>query len=68
MSKKKLNPNNGASSFNVGTKQGGYQGPLTGSGSRGTGKPKLNPNNGASSMPVNTGQSGKRGPMSGSRD
>lgn len=68
MSKAKLNPSNGAKSFKVKTGQGSYQGPITGSGSRGTSKPKLNPTNGAGSFKVKTGQGGSRGPISGSRD
>lgn len=67
MSKAKLNPTNGAAKFKVKTKQGSYQGPLTGSGARGTLKGKLNPTNGAGSMPVATGQGSYRGPVSGSR-
>lgn len=69
MSMKKLNPTNGAktksrSSF---AGQGSYQGPLTGSGSRGTSKAKLNPTNGAGGMKIKTAQGGYQGPLDGTR-
>jgi hypothetical protein len=68
MPKGKMKPNNGAGSMKVKTGQGSYQGPMTGSGMRGTSKGKLNPTNGAKSMPVSSGQGSYRGPANGVRD
>jgi len=67
MSKSKLNPTNGAGSFKVKTGQGSYQGPLMGSGMRGSGASKLNPTNGAKKLGVTTGQGGYAGPTSGTK-